>query len=1116
MKQLLKRVTALVLTLAMVLSLGCVTAFAADVDYAHFEIGTFEATSLKAGDTVRIPLYIAGMKEGQVCNGFQANITLGDGLEWFNTNDECTEWTGLMTSFTTKYINCGTGLLTGVDFAAMMGGSSSLTTNGKICDILCRVTAAYDGTNATIALSNVSISGATSTVFLNSSDGTKANVDSGAILFNGEKVTEGAPISAVVVPEYSIVAEANKTEVVAGEDVIVTVTVKGGEYVGAAVKLTYESNRFDLKTAPESGWNTTSTGYAYYNVNQSGGTFAEDTVIGTFVFTAKALAAEANTVVSLSDGYVVRAFEDGWSTDPANEVPDTDASVTIKQDTLQVNVPDMDNIEYDGSEHAFVAVTSTTEGATITYSEEENGTYTSTIPTKKDAGTYTLYYKVEKLGYTTVTGSYDMTISKRDVTITVPAQGKTFGGTDPELTYTVNNKVEGDTFNATISRAEGESVGTYDITVIPGENPNYNVTSNPGGTFTISAATIEGYTVNWAIITGYDGQEHAVATVNTAAGATADVTITWKVNDGAESSTIPSIKNAGSYTVTYTISKDGYTTITDTRTFNVAKAKVTITADNKTMTFGDAVPTLTYRITSGTIYTGDDLNIQVSTDATSSSNTGEYDITVSYTANGNYEVTTVDGKLTINKATITGYTITANTAVDYDEQAHVSATVTTGTPADATITYKWDDNGEQTSTTVPSFTAGGTYTVSYTISKANYTDVTGSYTFTINSGVVEASGADVEVTYDGQPHSITVTVTKPQGATISYRTSETDEWSTTNPTVTNVTETPVTVYWKVSKAGYADKTSSNTVTITPKAVTITPNAASKTYGDSDPTLTGTVSGLVNENDLGTITYTRETGENVKDGGYTITASYTANANYTVTANTGVFTIAPKSVTITVDNKEITLGEAQPEYTGTVTGVMDSDDLNVTYSCSTFKQETGTYPITASYTENANYTVTVTNGTLTVSAPTYVVEVKNEYVSGYHMILVYTNDATTFSYDGKAMYDVTSAGYKYGESQTAYNHVYAMVVKGTDSDTEDSLKAKVAANMTPVAAKLQYTLDVNSSNSVDLNDAVAVVAVYNAKVTYMNGHMPIVLKADVNHDKVVNAADFGVIKAEYMN
>lgn len=1118
MKQLLKRVTALVLTLAMVLSLGCVTAFAADVDYAHFEIGTFEATSLKAGDTVRIPLYIAGMKEGQVCNGFQANITLGDGLEWFNTNDECTEWTGLMTSFTTKYINCGTGLLTGVDFAAMMGGSSSLTTNGKICDILCRVTAAYDGTNATIALSNVSISGATSTVFLNSSDGTKANVDSGAILFNGEKVTEGAPISAVVVPEYSIVAEANKTEVVAGEDVIVTVTVKGGEYVGAAVKLTYESNRFDLKTAPESGWNTTSTGYAYYNVNQSGGTFAKDTVIGTFVFTAKALSAEADTVVTLSNSYVAHSFDDGWSTDPANSVPATNAEVTIKQDTLTVTKPTMSAITYDGQQHAFDAVTTTTEGATITYSETEDGTYTSTIPTKKDAGTYTLYYKVEKLGYTTETGSYDMTISKRDVTITVPAQGKTFGENDPTLTYTVNDKVEGDTFNATISRVGGESVGTYDITVTPGTNPNYNVTSNPGGTFTISAATIEGYTVNWANITGYDGQEHAVATVNTAAGATADVTITWKVNDGTETNDIPSIKNAGSYTVTYTISKEGYTPITDSKTFTVAKAAVTITAEDKTMTYGNAVPELTKTVT-GTIYEGDDLNIQLSTTATSTSNTGEYDITVSYTAYDNYDVTTVDGTLTINNATITGYTITANSAVDYDEQSHVSATVTTGTPADATITYKWNDNGEQTSTTVPSFTAGGTYTVSYTISKANYTDVTGSYTFTINSGVVDASAENVNVTYDGQSHSITVTVTKPQGATITYSTDG-QNYSENNPTVTNVTETPVTVYWKVSKDGYTDKSGSNTITITKATMTgITVNAV------SDAVYNGTAQAAIATPTIptgATIQYSTDNGTTWVSAipTYTDASTYTVQykvtkENYTDVTGNVSFTIAKKAVTITVNNKSITLGDALPTFDGSVEGLVNDSDLGtITYTCPTYQQAVGSYDIIANYTANDNYTVSAPNGTLTVSAPTYAVEVINEYVSGYHMILVYTNDATTFSYDSSAMYDVSSAGYKYGE--TAYTHVYAIVVAGAEGDTTETLQAKVAADMTAVAATLNCaTLDVNTSSSVDLNDAVAVVAVYNAKETYMNGHMPIVLKADVNHDKVVNAADFGVIKAEYM-
>lgn len=1041
MKQLLKRVTALVLTLALTLSLCCVTSFAADVDYAHFEIGKYEATSLKAGDTVRIPLYIVGMKEGQYCGGFSANITLGAGLEWFETNAQCAEWTPLVSSFNSKFINHSTGLLTAVDYAAAVNGSTSCNTNGKVCDILCKVSSAYDGTNATIALSGVSISGTSATQFLNSSDGTRNNRDDGAIIFDGQKVTEGAPISAVVVPEYSIVATADKTEVVAGEEVTVTVTVKGGEYVGAAVKLSYDSDKFTLKTPPVTGWDATNTGYGYYNVNQSGDTFAADTVIGTFVFTAKALATEATTVVSLSDSYVVRSFADGWSTDPANSVPDTDASVTIKQDTLNVTEPTMSAITYDGQQHAFDAVTTTTEGATITYSEEEDGTYTSTIPTKKDAGTYSLYYKVEKLGYSTETGSYSMTISPRDVTITVPDQGKTFGGNEPALTYTVNNLVAGETFDANISRAVGESVGSYGITVIPGTNPNYNVTENNGGTFTISAATIEGYTVDWADITDYNGQEHAVATMATAEDATAGVTITWKVNNGAETDTIPTIKNAGTYTVTYTIAKDSYTTITDTKTFNVAKAAVTITADNKTMTYGDAVPELTYQITSGTIYTGDDLDIQLSTDATSTSNTGDYDITVSYTPNDNYEVTPVKGTLTINPATITGYTITASPAVDYDEQAHVSATVTTGTPADATITYTWTENGEnKTSNTVPTFTNGGTYNVSYTISKDNYTDVTDSYTFTITKATMTGITVNAvsNAVYNGNAQAAIASPTIPTGATIQYSTDNGANWVSEIPTYTNAGT--YTVQYKVTMANYDDVTSSVTFTIAQKAVTITVNNKTITLGDALPTFDGSVEGLVNDSDLGTITYT----------------------------------------------------------------------------CPDYQQAVGTYDIIASYTENTNYTVTATEGTLTVSEPTYAVEVIDEYVSGYRMILVYTNDASTFSYDGKAMYDVTSAGYKYGESQTAYNHVYAIVVAGAEGETEDTLQAKVAANMTAVAAVLDCaTLDVNSSNSVDLNDAVAVVAVYNAKETYMNGHMPIVLKADVNHDKVVNAGDFGEIKAEYM-
>ncbi|MBR6237190.1 MAG: hypothetical protein IKR16_05560 [Firmicutes bacterium] len=56
--------------------------------------------------------------------------------------------------------------------------------------------------------------------------------------------------------------------------------------------------------------------------------------------------------------------------------------------------------------------------------------------------------------------------------------------TDPELTVVIDGAVEGDTINYTISREEGQEVGEYPITVVAGENPNYDVTV-VGGTFTI-------------------------------------------------------------------------------------------------------------------------------------------------------------------------------------------------------------------------------------------------------------------------------------------------------------------------------------------------------------------------------------------------------------------------------------------------------------------------------------------------------------------------------------------------------------------------------------------------------------------------------------------------------
>lgn len=66
--------------------------------------------------------------------------------------------------------------------------------------------------------------------------------------------------------------------------------------------------------------------------------------------------------------------------------------------------------------------------------------------------------------------------------------------------------------------------------------------------------------------------------------------------------------------------------------------------------------------------------------------------------------------------------------------------------------------------------------------------------------------------YDGYTHKITVSA--PSGATVTYSLTENGEYTTTNPTKTDVTNGPVTVYYKVEQEGYVPVTGSSTITIT--------------------------------------------------------------------------------------------------------------------------------------------------------------------------------------------------------------------------------------------------------------------------------------------------------------
>ena len=80
---------------------------------------------------------------------------------------------------------------------------------------------------------------------------------------------------------------------------------------------------------------------------------------------------------------------------------------------------------------------------------------------------------------------------------------------------------------------------------------------------------------------------------------------------------------------------------------------------------------------------------------------------------------------------------------------------------------------------------------------------------------------------------------------------------------------------------------------------MTPDAASKALGDSDPALTGTLSGFLSADGV-TATYSRTPGETVEGSPYPISATLSpagALENYDVTYNTADFTITPPAANI---------------------------------------------------------------------------------------------------------------------------------------------------------------------------------------------------------------------------
>lgn len=148
--------------------------------------------------------------------------------------------------------------------------------------------------------------------------------------------------------------------------------------------------------------------------------------------------------------------------------------------------------------------------------------------------------------------------------------------------------------------------------------------------------------------------------------------------------------------------------------------------------------------------------------------------------------------------------------------------------------------------------------------------------------------------YDGGDIVPNAVAEKP-GSTLLYSIDNGRTWSPEKPRFKDAGKYKVQI-----KATHPDCPDTDPIevdmTINKRPVTIVADDSSKQYGDEDPSFTGTTPKLVNDDDLGVITFVRiNDDEEVGTYPQVITALYTANPNYEVTVMPGTLDISDSVV-----------------------------------------------------------------------------------------------------------------------------------------------------------------------------------------------------------------------------
>ena len=734
----------------------------------------------------------------------------------------------------------------------------------------------------------------------------------------------------------------------------------------------------------------------------------------TFNGTAEAKGTEAGT-------YSMGLNADQFTNTNANYEKVTfivnDGSLTITPKSINpddekngITVTDPINSTYDGNEHINgLTVTDSKLNTTLVEDTDYTLTYSGDLI---NVGTVTITIK----GIGNYTGEFTKTyqILPREYTVTTNSDSKVYDGTALTAGGTVNNLVDGETVNLTITGSQtnvGTSDNTYELNWTgTAKKANYTHGKDSIGTLTVTKKSIvpdgpdtpdekkTGITVTAPKDSKYDGEEHK----NKPKVEDTKTKATLKEGTDYELSYSEDVVNAGTVTVTIT-GIGNYEGTVDT-SYEITKRHVTLTSadaekvydgsalTNDTVTVGGdkfaKKESATYNVTGMQIEKGSSKNTFTYT-LNEGTLAGNYDIEtfegtlkvtafeneVVVTVKGNKDTATYDG----NPHSVEGYVITDISNKLYKAD-YIGFTGKAKAEGIAAGTYHMNLTAQQFSNTSASFD--------------NVTFVVEDGTLTISPKSITPDGPDtpdekktgITVTapegskYDGEEHKNKPTVTDTK--TDKVLVEGTDYELSYSKDVINAGTVTVTVTGKGNYEGSFEVT----YEITKRNVILTSGSASKIYdkkaltkdevtvsGDGfvkDEGATYNVTGSQTEKGTSKNKFTYELKSNTKASNYNIEVKF---GDLIVTTQDGevVVTITGHSDTVEYDGNEKSVSGYDVSITEGSTYTTDDFTFNGTAEAKGIKA--GTYPMNLAADQftntNDNYTqVTfiVTDGSLTIT------------------------------------------------------------------------------------------------------------------------------------------------------